>query len=41
VDETFYSIACAFGDVDPSAIAAANGMAITAPLTTGKILNIP
>jgi hypothetical protein len=41
VDETFYSIACAFGDVDPSAIAAANGMAVTAPLTTGKILNIP
>jgi len=41
VNDTFYTIACAFGDVDPAAIAAANGMAITAPLTTGQILNIP
>jgi len=41
VNDTFYSIACAFGDVDPSAIAAANGLAITAPLTTGTVLNIP
>ena len=41
VNDTFYSIACVFGDVDPSAIAAANGMAVTAPLTTGKVLNIP
>ena len=41
VNDTFYTIACSFGDVDPSAIAAANGMAITTPLTTGKVLNIP
>jgi LysM repeat protein len=41
VNDTFYNIACAFGDVDPSAIAAANGLAITAPLTTGQVLNIP
>jgi LysM repeat protein len=41
VNDTFYSIACAFGDVDPAAIAAANGLAITAPLTTGQALNIP
>jgi LysM repeat protein len=41
VNDTFYSIACVFGDVDPSVIAAANGMAVTAPLTTGKVLNIP
>ena len=41
VDDTFYSIACQFGDVDPSAIAAANGMAVTAPLTTGQVINIP
>jgi len=41
VNDTFYSIACAFGDVDPSAIAAANGLAITAPLTTGQVINIP
>jgi LysM repeat protein len=41
VNDTFYSIACAFGDVDPNTIAAANGLAITAPLTTGQALNIP
>ena len=41
VNDTFYSIACSFGDVDPSAIAAANGMAVTAPLTTGQVINIP
>jgi LysM repeat protein len=41
VNDTFYTIACAFGDVDPNTIAAANGLAITAPLTTGQILNIP
>jgi len=41
VNDTFYSIACVFGDVDPSAIAAANGLAITAPLTTGQVINIP
>ncbi len=41
VNDTFYSIACAFGDVDPNSIAAANGLAITAPITTGQILNIP
>jgi LysM repeat protein len=41
VDDTFYSIACHFGDVDPASIAAANGLALTTPLTTGQILNIP
>jgi LysM repeat protein len=41
VNDTFYTIACSFGDVDPSAIAAANGMSITAPLTTGQVINIP
>ena len=41
VDDTFYNIACTFGDVDPSTIAAANGLAVTTPLTTGQILNIP
>jgi LysM repeat protein len=41
VNDTFYTIACAFGNVDPNTIAAANGLAITAPLTTGQILNIP
>jgi LysM repeat protein len=41
VDDTFYSIACYFGDIDPSSIAAANGLSLTSPLTTGQILNIP
>ena len=41
VNDTFYSIACTFGDVDPNSIAAANGLAITAPLTTGQVINIP
>jgi LysM repeat protein len=41
VNDTFYTIACSFGDVDPSAIAAANGMSVTAPLTTGQVINIP
>ncbi len=41
VNDTFYTIACAFGDVDPNTIAAANGLAVTAPITTGQILNIP
>jgi LysM repeat protein len=41
VNDTFYSIACYFGDVDPTSIAAANGLSLSSPLTTGKILNIP
>jgi LysM repeat protein len=41
VNDTIYKIACYFGDVDPNAIAAANGLALTTPLTTGQILNIP
>ena len=41
VDDTIYKIACRFGDVDPNAIAAANGIAVTTPLVTGQILNIP
>jgi hypothetical protein len=41
VNDSIYRIACHYGDVDPSAIAAANGIALTTPLTTGQILNIP
>ena len=41
VNDTFYSIACAYGDVDPSAIAAANGLTLTSPLSAGQVLNIP
>jgi LysM repeat protein len=41
VDDTIYKIACYFGDIDPSAIAAANNLALTTTLTTGQVLNIP
>jgi len=39
--DTFYSIACLFGDVWPEAIAAANGMSVEANLTPGQIIKIP
>jgi LysM repeat protein len=39
--ETLYSIACKFGDVDPSSIAAANGLSTSAALTAGQQLSIP
>jgi LysM repeat protein len=41
VNDTIYSIACYFGDLDPTSIAAANGLSLTSPLTTGRFLNIP
>lgn len=41
VNDTIYRIACHFGDVDPSQIAAANNISVTIPLTTGTVLNIP
>ncbi len=40
-DETISGIACLFGDVDPAAIAQANGLSVNAPLTVGQQLNIP
>ena len=40
-DETVYSIACKYGDVDPNAIATANGLAASAKLTVGQVLQIP
>ncbi len=39
--ETIYSIACLFGDVDPSAIAFANNLTSPYKLTSGQVLNIP
>lgn len=39
--ETIYGIACKYGDVDPNAIAAANGIAVSASLTVGQQLQIP
>jgi len=41
VDDTIYGIACYFGDIDPTSIAVANGLTLSSPLTTGRILNIP
>lgn len=40
-DETVYSVACKYGDVDPNAIASANGISASANLTVGQTLNIP
>lgn len=39
--DTFYSIACLFGDVDPRAIAVANGMGVSESLSAGKVIQIP
>lgn len=39
--ESLYTIACKFGDVDPNAIAAANGVAVDSELTAGTTLQIP
>jgi len=40
-DETVYSVACKYGDVDPAAIASANGISVSADLTIGQALKIP
>jgi LysM repeat protein len=40
-DETIYSIACKFGDIDPATIASANSIAAAAKLTSGQQLQIP
>lgn len=40
-DETVYSIACKYGDVDPNAIASANNISVSAKLTVGQQLQIP
>ncbi len=39
--ETIYGVACNFGDVDPNAIATANGISVSASLTAGQQLKIP
>jgi LysM repeat protein len=39
--DTIYNVACAFGEVDPEAIAAANGLAKPYGLTPGQVLHIP
>ena len=40
-DDTVYSIACEYGDVDPRAIVAANDLDIDQELTAGTVLQIP
>ena len=39
--ETIYSVACKYGNVYPEAIAASNGIAVSAKLTAGQKLQIP
>jgi len=39
--DTIYSIACAFGDVDPMGIVAANNLQAPYTLTAGQVLRIP
>lgn len=40
-DETVYSVACKFGDVEPNDIASKNGISVGASLTAGQQLQIP
>jgi len=40
-NETLYSVACQYGDVDPGAIAYANGISIDTALSSGQKLQIP
>lgn len=40
-DETIYSVACTFGDIDPASIASANGISASANLTAGQQIKIP
>ena len=40
-NETFYSVACLFGDVDPAQIAQANGLSLGSVLNLGQAINIP
>lgn len=39
--DTFYTIACAFGDADPNVIMAANGLTKDSTLSVGQVLYIP
>ena len=40
-DDTLYGVACYFGDVDPAQIAQANGISLSASLSSGQQLQIP
>lgn len=41
VNDTIYKIACYYGDIDPTSIAAANSLTPPYALTVGRVLNIP
>ncbi len=41
LNDTIYHIACAFGDVSPEQIAAANGLSAPYTLQVGQVINIP
>ena len=40
-NETIYSVACVFGDIDPVTIAQLNNLSIDSTLFVGQQLNIP
>ena len=40
-DESVYSVACAFGDIDPARIAQANNISVGSSLNAGQTLSIP
>lgn len=40
-NETVYSVACLYGDVDPNAIASTNNISVSSKLTIGQTLQIP
>lgn len=39
--DTIYGVACYYGDIEPAVIAQANGLSLTAALTSGQVLDIP
>lgn len=40
-DETVFSVACKYGDVDPAVLASTNGISVSADLNVGQQLKIP
>jgi len=40
-DETVFSVACKYGDVDPAVLASTNGISVSADLSAGQQLKIP
>ena len=40
-DQTIFGVACRYGDVDPAAVASANGLSVNSDLSVGQQLKIP